>query len=103
MKKLMYAIGLGLISGSVWASCMGPFCWDDRGAYIGTAAIVDGNGTGMPSQTISAINADVPRVVGQQVFCNNCASNGGAGTVCVSTATAAQGFDYVLSTGTKCL
>lgn len=101
MKKLMFAIGLGLISGSLWASCIGPFCWDDTGAAIYTQR-QDGNGFGVPSVAIATINTAVPKQVGQQVFCNNCTANGGLGTVCVSTSTASQGFNYVLSTGTVC-
>lgn len=101
MKKLVIAIGIGLMSGSLWASCVGPFCWDDKGASIG-GIVQDGNGDGSPNYTIAQINALVPSAKGQSVFCSDCKGGGAAGTICTSTATAAGGFDYVLTTGTIC-
>lgn len=104
MKKLMFAIGLGLMSGSVWASCMGPFCWDDRGAYV-NGVVKDGNGDAHPSKTKAQIATSTPTVVGQVVYCSDCAAAGGAGTLCISTATTGGiggGSYFVLSTGTVC-
>lgn len=101
MKKLMYVIGLGLISGSLWASCMGPFCWDDQGAYV-AGTIQDGNGSGIPSLTAAQVAAAKPRAVGQEVWCSNCTSfNGGIGMPCISTETTTSNNAYIAeSSGT---
>lgn len=105
MKKMYIVLGLAAIAGSVYAACMGPFCYDDRGAYV-AGTIQDGNGSGMPSLTVAQEQSACPRAAGQEIFCSNCSANGGLGTVCISTGTTCVGtnnFDYVLSTGTKCL
>lgn len=99
MKKMLILIGTLLMAGGVFASCLGPFCWDDKGAYIG-GTVFDGNGDGTPSMTIAQSSSTVPTAKGQEIFCSNCAAAGGAGTLCVSTATAVN--SYVLSTGTVC-
>lgn len=100
MKKLMFAVGLGLISGSLYAACMGPFCWDDQGAYIG-GVIQDGNGQGVPTHTGLYIDTTVPRATAQEVVCSSCASNG-TNSLCISTATTIHGYVFVASTGTVC-
>lgn len=99
MKKLMFAIGLGLLSGSVYASCVGPYCWDDTGATI-YSSYTDSNGAGMPNVTTAAINAQTPKAKGQEVFCTDCtAFNGGKGSLCVSTGTTVGSY-MVISSGT---
>lgn len=99
MKKLMFAVSLGLISGSLYAACLGPFCYDDQGAYIG-GTINDGNGVGVPSATAVVISSMTPRSKGQVIFCNNCTNaNAGKGVLCVSTGTT-QGAYVAVSSGT---
>lgn len=96
MKKLMLAIGLGLISGSVWAACIGPFCYDDRGASI-NGLTFDGNGNGLKSLTLTQINASTPTATGQMVYCSNCVNS----PVCVSTGTTNfRSYVAVMSSGT---
>jgi len=97
MKKLMFAIGLGLISGSLWASCMGPFCWDDRGAYV-AGVVQDGNGSGLPSKTASQISTTAPTAAGQEIYCSNCVN----GLVCISTGTGTAAYVQIRSTTTIC-
>jgi len=40
--------------------------------------------------------------VGSLVYCTNCATNGGVGTICVSTESTTAQNAFVLSTGTVC-
>ena len=98
MKKLMLMVGAVLISGSLYAACFGPFCYDDQGAYIG-GAIQDGNGSGIPVLSSTSINAIKPRATGQEVMCNTCVNNPADAVnkmaVCISTGTAAIG-SYVM-------
>lgn len=56
------------------------------------------------SATVTEINTSTAATVGQLKYCTNCAANGGSGTICISTSTAAPGAgsDFVLSTGTIC-
>lgn len=46
------------------------------------------------------INSTAP-TNGYVRFCTNCASGGGAGAICISTASATWG-QFILSTGTRC-
>lgn len=93
MKKLLIAVGLGLISGSLWAACMGPYCYDDSGAAINA-------NVAMQSYTVTQLSTLSFRSAGVEVFCSNCGGGGNAGTVCVSTGTG--NYATVLSTGTVC-
>lgn len=86
MKKLFLAVGLGLISGSLWASCTGPFCYDDTGASV-NGNLMDGNGYVIPTQTKATILAASPKVKGQVVMCSDCAF---AQTLCISTSAIAS-------------
>lgn len=105
MKKLLIAVGLGLLAGSLYAACNGPFCWDDTGAYIG-GVLNDGNGGGTPNLTSAQVTGACPRAKGQEVFCTNCSFNSGVGVLCISTGTtcngAASNYDYITSTGSTC-
>jgi len=100
MKKLMFAIGLGLISSSLYAACMGPFCYDDTGASIGGLQY-NGNGQGLPVVSSTTVNTYAPPTVGIEVWCNTTCTNanGGKGQLCISTGTAAGAF-IVLSSAT---
>lgn len=94
IKKSVIAVGIGLISGSLYAACMGPFCWDDQGAYIG-GTIVDGNGTGTPSLTKALMNAATPRATGQEIFCSDCTT----AALCVSSGTSRGAYVVGVATG----
>lgn len=91
MKRLMYVIGIGLMTGSLWAACTGPFCYDDTGASI-AGFPYNGNGMGVPVVSSTTLNTITP-YVGQFAICNTC--TGFAKTVyvpCVSTGTAVGSF-----------
>lgn len=95
MKKIMYVIGLSLIASSVWAACMGPYCFDDTGASIGGNAY-NGLGSAMPSMTKANVAVSSPTAKGQLIFCSDCLNfNSGRGTICVSTASATSQNSYV--------
>ena len=55
----------------------------------------------LKSQTVSQIINSTSTVVGQILYCSNCTSNGGTGTICISTGTTLYN-QFVLSTGTVC-
>lgn len=103
MKKLMFAIGLGLISGSVYAACLGgdALCYGDGKVTINSLLYVDGNGVMGVKKTVAQINASTATYAGQKVICTDCTV---AYNTCISTSTAAPGAgsDYILSTGTIC-
>ncbi len=86
MKKLILALGLGLMTGTLYAACVGPFCWDDSGISIG-GNLYDGNGLVLPSNTKANILAAAPKAKGQLVMCTDCAF---AQTVCISTSSLAS-------------
>ncbi len=97
MKKLLIVVGLALVAGSVYASCMGPFCFDDTGAYI-VGILSDGNGSGTINLTVSQINTAAPRAKGQKVFCTNCQTfNTFLGGLCLSTGTVAGSYAQISS------
>lgn len=58
-------------------------------------------GIGLWNLPIASINALIPSTTGQQVWCNDCTSNGAKGTPCYSTGSVTT-FQFVLSTGTAC-
>jgi|ERR1051326_6140261 hypothetical protein len=102
MKKLMYTIGLGLLSGSLWAACMGPYCYDDRGATIG-GLVADGNGVANPIKSSTTIAGITPTVAGQLILCNTCVNAGRDKMgVCVSTAANNTSWVLVSSTTVAC-
>lgn len=93
MKKLWAVVMLLGFATGAYASCFGPFCWDDTGPYI--------NGTvAMQSYTLAQIQALSVRSAGVEVYCSDCKGAGNKGTVCISTGTGAYAFS--LSTGTQC-
>lgn len=99
---MLMAIGLGLISGSLYAACSGPFCYDDTGASIG-GNLYDGNGATMPAATKAVILAAAPKAVGQLVRCSDCAS---ASTICISSSAlaspATNQYLVLVGTGSAC-
>lgn len=98
MKKFVAVVGLLAMSSSLWAACFGPFCWDDKGAYV-VGSLENGNGDALPQKTKAQTVADAPDVKGQMVFCTDCvAFNDGKGMPCVSTGTAAGAY-IAISTG----
>ncbi len=103
MKKLMFAIGLGLLSGSLYAACMGPYCYDDTGASIGGLSF-DGNGNTVPNASSTTIAGITPKAVGQMIMCTSCTGNNASGgkVLCVSTAAVVGSFTIVSSTSPIC-
>ena len=99
MKKLILAIGLGLFSaGSVAASCIGPFCWDDSGVTINGVQDLGSNGVLIPSITRANVLTLKPAYAGQMIFCTGCLDfNNQLGVPCVSTGTAIGGFIAISS------
>lgn len=102
MKKALFVIGGILLTGSLYAACVGPFCWDDTGASV-EGFRIDGNGqvqTVLSSTTIAGL-ANVK--IGQEVVCNTCVN---AGTnsygVCIATSTVQPAFVLVSSTTIGC-
>jgi hypothetical protein len=101
MKKIMLTVGLSLLTGSLWAACMGPFCYDDSGASIGGLSF-DGAGSGLPNASSATIVANTPKAKGVQVFCTTCvAANTLKGVVCISTGTTASSWEVYGSTLTS--
>jgi len=100
MKKLMFAIGLGLISGSVYASCLGPYCYDESGATINATTSHSG-AMGLPNETAANIRAKTPSATGQMWYCTDCNTLNG-GFLCVSTGTTVAAYSLVASTTTRC-
>lgn len=94
MKKVML-IGLLFVANIAGAACMGPFCWDDSGAYI-NGNLNNGNGNSLPSKTIAQINATTPNAAGQRVYCSNCTQS----HVCVSSGTTNGAYVIEVETGT---
>ncbi len=104
MKKLMLAVGLGLISGSLYAACVGTYCYDDSGISGVNANLVVNGTLGLVSMTKAQIATSTPTIKGL-VYCSDCAAAGGSGTVCIATSTTGgivSGSYFVLSTGTVC-
>lgn len=88
MKKLMLAIGLGLISGSVYAACFGPVCYDDSGLYIMTAP-------GLPSVTVAQMNQLEGGYTGRIIYVSDATRS----KICVSSGTAKGAWILPVSTG----
>lgn len=106
MKKVvltaLMAVSFCLAVKVTWAACMGPFCWDDQGAYIG-GFINDGNGQGIPVLSSSTIAGLKPRAIGQEVLCNSCTGSTVNGyTMCISTSTTAPAYVTVSSVTRVC-
>lgn len=95
MKKFVMVIGFGLMAGSLYAACMGPFCWDDRGASVG-GVLQDGNGSALPSKTRSQISLNAPTIAGQEVYCSDCIQS----AVCISSGTGIGAYVVVGGTAT---
>ena len=100
MLGAIFAFG---IAGLVYASCVGPYCWDESGAYIG-GVINDGNGSGLPTASSTTINSINARAVGQEIYCNTCVNNSSTNSIelCVSTSTNKVGYVFVSSTTKVC-
>lgn len=102
MKRLVMAAMAAMLSGTLYASCMGPFCWDDTGASIGGLSY-DGNGSTLPSLSSTTIAGLTPKAVGQTVYCNSCTGNNVPGKViCYSTATVVGSFVMNVSSTPVC-
>lgn len=102
MRKLGIAglIGSLFLSSTLYAACVGPFCWDDVQAYV-NGFVVRGEGVQIPGKTKAAITTSTAPYTNLLVVCTDCAT---ANVICVSTSTNSPGAgsDFNLSTGTQC-
>lgn len=95
IKNTMLALAMSLSLGSaVYASCMGPFCWDDKGAYI-NGRVQDGAGDGMLSLTLAQMTATTPTAVGQVIYVSDATTS----RICVSSGTTRGGYVVGVATG----
>ncbi len=104
MKKLVIAVSLGLISGSLWAACVGPYCYDgsDNGSMNGVISSQSGPVV-LSSTTINVTTA--PRA-GTIVGCNTCVAYTGSTSsfhICISTAANSTSWVFFSSDTMKCL
>lgn len=97
MKKILVAIGLFLALGSSGFCASQP---QSLGVVTASTTTFTG-GVALWSQTAAQIAALTSTTTGQMVYCSNCGSAGGNGTMCISTGTTAV-YQFVLSTGTAC-
>lgn len=99
MKKILYLVGLvALASGIGMAACMGPFCYDDTGAYV-NGQPMNGNGIGIPVLSSTSISNLGGVYVGQTVICNTCANTSGSYALCIATAT--TGVKFIITGSTN--
>ena len=102
MKRLMLVLGLGLISGSVYAACVGPYCWDDTGATVNGYSLT-ANGFDVPVLSSTSISQITGGRVGRLVICNTCnaavPNNGYAMCVATSSANGIGSYIILNSTG----
>ena len=97
MKKMLIAIGIGLIAGSAYAATIGCMTYDDSGCSV-AGNLYNGNGIGLLSMTKAAIAALTPTQKGQVVFCSDCsAAMGSKGLLCYSTATVVGSYVQISS------
>lgn len=90
MKKLVF--GLMLMSGISYASCVGPYCWNEGGAQTPTSTAP----LGIKSYTLAEMNSLTPSAAGQLIF----VSDGLQSRVCVSSGTGTGAFVVVSATST---
>ncbi len=94
MKKLLIAAGLGLISGSLYAACMGPYCYDDTGASINAAIAL---------QSYNVLYSTNTNFVPYTPFvCTNCGQTG-YGLICISTGTGKNAVVVSSAPANKCI
>lgn len=102
MKRKFMALGMLFITGSLYAACFGPYCYDDKSAYIYNQ-VVNGRGAGMPTASSTTINASVADQSGQEILCTTCVNAGQQQQgVCVSTAASSSAWVLISSTTIKC-
>ena len=104
MKKMFVILGLGLLSGALWAANFGPFVYDDKGAGISGIGPLNGRGYVLPSASSTTIAGNVSDSYGQMIACTTCANGqDGKNAVCESTKTAdSNSWVLVSSTSQKC-
>lgn len=89
MKKLFIATGMGLIAGSLWASSVGPYGYDEKGAVISS-------GLGIAGVTVAQMNALAPAYTGEMIYITNATQS----QVCISTGTGTGAWVVLVATGT---
>lgn len=88
MKKILFV--LAVLSGLCWKA----YSATTQAQNLGVVSI------SVKSLTAAQVITSTSTAAGELIFCSNCGGAGGAGTLCISTGTAANAF--VLSTGTVC-
>lgn len=86
MKKLLIASIVLFAGYTSWAVT--------QAQYLGVVS------ASLKNLTAAQVILSTSTAKGEIIFCSDCGASGGAGTLCVSTATAVNSF--VLSTGTVC-
>lgn len=97
MKKVFAAFVLGL---TLVSSGYGATQPRSIGVVTASTSTFTG-GVGLWALPVAQITALTATATGQIVFCTDCGSSGGKGTICVSTGST-NIAQFVLSTGTKC-
>ncbi len=90
-KKLL--VGLLFAAGVAGAACIGPFCWDENGAYV-NGLTVDGTGHEITSMTLATMNSTSPRKAGMLIR----VSDGVQSKLCISSGTLAGAYTVLQST-----
>ncbi len=88
MKKALFLVAA--LGGFVYASCAGPYCWDDNGAQVN-------GGLGIAAIPSATVRTTTPNYVGQMIECSDCGVR-----LCISTATSAGAFSSAVSSTSHC-
>lgn len=64
MKKLYIALSIGLMTGTAYSACIGPYCWDDTGANITGSISLNPSGTITTTGITDTGNASVSGTLG---------------------------------------
>lgn len=101
MKTLLSAILVGALAGGLYASCVGPYCFNESGASVTSKATVEGvltlgNVLQMPAYTYATISVSTPTAVGQLVYCSDCITS----HLCISTSAVSTNSWIVITTNT---
>lgn len=100
MKKFIAPALVLLATTGLYAACIGPFCYDDQGAYINSTLTV-GNMThtqpdGLLSKTLAQMNLLAPTAAGQLIYVSDAVQS----RVCVSSGTGAGAWVVMSASGT---
>lgn len=100
MKKFIAPALVLLATTGLYAACMGPFCWDDTGASVGTTlsvgAMTHTAPDGLKSYTLAQMNLLAASAAGQIIFVSDAVQS----RVCVSSGTGAGAWTIATASGT---